>query len=167
MGFIKMTAKSKGNTFERKISKLLSDRFKALTGLDQSFRRNIDSGSFFGGSNQRRKITHDLDNACFGDIMCPVGFKFSLECKHYKTPPGLGVIVASKSKQWDGWLEQAEQDSENSGKRLMVIIKYNNIEEFVFLKESIDIDSIFNYGVYKAYRLSDLLNLPDDFFFES
>ena len=161
-----MTAKGKGNTFERKISKLLSERFKELTGIEQSFRRNIDSGSFFGGSNQRRKQTHNIENACFGDIMCPVAFKFSLECKHYKTPPGLGVVVNGKCKQWDTWLEQAEQDSTNSGKGLMVIIKYNNIDEIVFLKEKLEIDSIFNYGIYTAYRLDKILGMPDDFFFE-
>ncbi len=44
-----VNGKQKGNGFERKIANILSERFKEHTGLEQAFRRNIDSGSFFGG----------------------------------------------------------------------------------------------------------------------
>ena len=48
-----VNGKAKGNSYERKIANLLSARFKDYTGIDQSFRRNPDSGSYFGGQNQK------------------------------------------------------------------------------------------------------------------
>jgi hypothetical protein len=160
-------SKNKGNTFERKISKILSDRFKEITGLEQSFRRNIDSGSFFGGSNQSRAQTYDTTKATFGDIMCPEKFKFNLECKHYKTAPSFGIILKQENKQWDTWILQARQDCVNANQQMMLVIKYNGVDEFVFLEQTaLDLEPIFNYKEFKAYALSDLLLLSDSFFFE-
>lgn len=160
-------SKNKGNTFERKISKVLSDRFKEATGLEQSFRRNIDSGSFFGGSNQQRKDTYDTTKATFGDIMCPPGFKFNLECKHYKTAPSFGVLLKQENKQWDTWISQAKQDSVNADQHMMLIIKYNGVDEFVFLEDvDVSIEATFTYKGLKAYALSNLLTLDDSFFFD-
>jgi len=81
----KVNGKQKGNSFERKIANLLSDRFKEHTGIESSFRRNPDSGSFFGGSNHSRTEKYDTEFAIFGDLICPKSFAYSVECKHYKT----------------------------------------------------------------------------------
>ena len=70
-----VNGKSKGSSFERKISNLLSSRFEPVTGIKQAFRRNPDSGSFFGASNQKRKETHDLDHANFGELKMTNYFK--------------------------------------------------------------------------------------------
>ena len=162
-----MSAKEKGNIFERKVSKILSDRFKSITGIDQAFRRNIDSGSFFGGSNQKRVDTHDTSKATFGDIMCPEGFKFNLECKHYKTAPSFGVLFKQENKQWDKWLEQARQDSNHAGKLMMLIIKYNGIDEFVFVDQPITgVAETFRYKGAIGYNLTTLLGGADSEFFD-
>lgn len=163
----RVNGKSKGNTFERKIATLFSGRFAEITGIESSFRRNQDSGSFYGGSNQKRIATHDLDNAFFGDIICPKSFLYSIECKHYRTPPTVQSIISENVSMWDKWISQAKQDGISSSKKVMLIVKYNNTDELVFLSEKFDIKTIFTYKCNYIYRLQDVLLLEDSIFFNS
>jgi hypothetical protein len=165
-----VNGKSKGSTFERKIANLLSVRFETVTGLKQGFRRNTDSGSFFGGSNQRRVATHDLDHANFGDLICPNNFNYSVECKFYKTGPTFASIVKGKVTQWDDWLAQATQDASNSQKEMMLIIKYNGIDEIVFVNKQVaSLALVVPYkgatSIVYGYKLDDYLTLSDNVFF--
>lgn len=170
-----VNGKQKGNGFERKIANILSERFKEHTGLEQSFRRNIDSGSFFGGGNQFRTQTHDLTKASFGDIVTPPGFNYSVECKFYKTAPSFKSLLLQDIKQWDEWIAQAEQDCKNSNQEMALIIKYNNVEEIVLLdflkfttklaQTSINNDLPIRYKGYSVITLSTFLALPNTFFF--
>lgn len=161
-----MNSKNKGNTFERKISKILSERFYARTGIENSFRRNIDSGSFFGGSNVRRASTYDTSKATFGDIVCPEGFQFNLECKHYKSPPSFATVLKQELAQWNTWLDQARQDSIQAGLQMLVIIKYNGVDEFVFVAQPIpDTPVLFTYKDVFAYSLKTFLSQDDNVFF--
>jgi hypothetical protein len=161
-----MNSKDKGNGFERKISKIFSERFKIVTGKDQSFRRNIDSGSFFGGSNQKRTATHNLEKATFGDIMCPGNFLYNIECKHYKSPPSFNAILGQSCKEWDTWIKQSIQDSLNAEKKPLLIIKYNNVNEFVILQEiPNNLVYIMKYKNCYILTLETLLSLPDTEFF--
>lgn len=161
-----MNSKNKGNSFERKISKKLSERFKDITGIENSFRRNADSGSYFGGSNQKRTESYDTSKATFGDIICPESFKFSPECKHYKTPPSFNSIVKQDVKSWDDWISQASQDSRNSSKEFLLIVKYNGVNEIVFSDKNIDdLDILFKYKSWWIYSLDAFLSKEDNFFF--
>ena len=163
----KINGKSKGNGFERKIANLLSARFETETGLTKPFRRNADSGSYFGGSNQQRTQTHNLDFATFGDLICPKNFKFSIECKHYKTAPSFQSIINHNVTAWDGWLKQAIQDSESANKKMCLIIKYNNVDEFVLVADKLlDIYDYSKYKTWYLYKLTDFLAMPDSYFFE-
>lgn len=161
-----MNSKQKGNSFERKISNLLSDRFQEATGLEKAFRRNADSGSFFGRTNQSRIETHGTEHAQFGDIIAPDNFRFTVECKHYKEPPSLNAIIKQDWKQLDEWLEQAQQDGKNAGKDWMVIIKYNRIDEFVVLPETYDVfQPVIYYKGCVFVPLKEFLKGEDSFFF--
>jgi hypothetical protein len=163
-----VNSKNKGNTFERKISKILSERFEEHTGIAAAFRRNIDSGSFFGASNQRRIETHGTEHANFGDILTPEDFKFAVECKHYKTPPTFGAIIKGEYKLFDTWIDQAKQDAENAGKFWMIISKFNNVEEFVIIQPgfvSIQPKVVMRYKGSDIVPLKALLTEPDYFFF--
>jgi hypothetical protein len=160
----RLNSKNKGSNFERQTSKLLSNRFEKLLGIKNSFRKLQDSGSFFGGSNKQRIETYNLDYAVFGDIICPKNFKFSIECKHYKTPPTFKSIINQNVTQWDKWLQQALQDSNSSSKEMCLIVKYNNVDEIVFLTHS----PLEKYTMYKNYYivlLEDWLSLQDTYFF--
>jgi hypothetical protein len=162
-----MNSKNKGNTFERKVANLLSKRFETKTGIKKSFRRNADSGSFFGGINQNRIETHNTETAAFGDLICPKTFVYCLECKHYKTAPSMLNIMQEKCTGWDKWLVQAEQDSSNANKKMALIIKYNNVDEIVILKEPITGIRHILYKQYFVMFLSPFLDQSDDHFFEN
>ena len=164
----KTNGKNKGSAFERKIANQLSKRFQLTTGLISAFRRNIDSGSFFGGSNQKRTVTHDLDHAVFGDLVCPKTFKFSIECKHYKSAPSFQSMVNHKVSQWDGWIKQAMQDAEQAKKQMALIIKYNNVDEIVVVQSQLPINARYiKYQDFLIYLLEDFLKCSDDFYFSS
>ena len=161
-----VNGKNKGNSQERKLANLLSKRFESVTGLAQGFRRNPDSGSFFGASNQKRKETHDTTHAHFGDLICPDNFKFSVESKFYKAGPTFAAIVKGKIAQWDIWMAQAKQDAVNSKKDVMLIIKYNGIDELVFVEKQVTgITLIITYNNMYGYKLDDYLQLNNNHFF--
>lgn len=162
-----VNGKQKGNSFERKIANLLSDRFKEKTGLESSFRRNPDSGSFFGGQNQSRTETYDTEYAVFGDLICPRNFNFSIECKNYKTPPSFSSIIKQDCKQLDTWIAQATQDARNAKKLTALIIKYNNVQDIVVLNDLFgSLKSIINYKEYHIVTLESFLSQSDEYFFD-
>lgn len=163
-----VNSKNKGNSYERKIAKALSERFEAHTGLTSAFRRNADSGSFFGATNQKRIVDHGTEHANFGDILVPSDFKFEVECKHYKTPPSFGSIIKGEYKLFDTWIDQAKQDAENAGKSWMVIAKFNNVDEFVIMEpNSAPQDKlVMRYKGNDIVPLKGLLDEPDTFFFK-
>jgi hypothetical protein len=160
-----INSKNKGNTFERKIANLLSKRFEEKTGLKSAYKRNADSGSYFGGKNQQRIETHGTENANFGDIICPKSFAYSIECKHYKQAPSMSNIMQQNCKDWDLWIGQAEQDSKNSGKKMSIIIKYNNVEEIVILSEQVPLVYNMPYKHCFVVLLKDYLKQDDSVFF--
>lgn len=142
-------SKQKGNSFERKISNALSARFAEYLGIESGFRRNIDSGSFFGASNQKRIETHLTESVTFGDIMTPSNFRFAIECKHYKTAPSFSSMAKQEYKLFDTWIEQASQDARNADKEMLVIAKFNGIPEFVIV-QGIDPRA---FAIYKGHSL--------------
>lgn len=162
----KVNGKAKGNSYERSVSNKLSERFAEYTGIEKSFRRNADSGSFFGASNQKRIAEYDTSKATFGDIITPDNFRYAIECKNYKTAPTFKSLVTDKVSQWDDWLKQASQDAVNSNKDMLLIIKYNNVEEVAFMKDFPSSDKIIlTYNEYNLVKLHDLLSLTDSHFF--
>jgi hypothetical protein len=161
-----VNGKSKGNSQERKLANLFSKRFEYVTGIPQAFRRNPDSGSFWGATNQKRIETHDVAHAHFGDLICPDNFKFSIESKFYKSGPTFSAIIKGKITQWDNWIAQAKQDAINSKKEMMLIIKYNGVDEIVFLSAPVlSLNLILPYKDVYGYLLEDVLALPDNIFF--
>ena len=161
-----VNSKQKGNSFELKTAKILSERFEQIIGVPKGFRRNIDSGSYFGGKNQGRIATHGLEKAEFGDIISPANFKFEIECKHYKTPPSFSMMLNQDCKMIDEWIKKAEQDSINAGKDFMIIMKFNNVVESVVLDKLFgNLVSVMNYKKYFIVKLEDLLAQDDSHFF--
>lgn len=162
-----MNSKNKGNTYERKVSNLLSGRFKSLLNEDKGFRRNPDSGSYFGGSNSTKLQTHNLDYAVFGDIICPKHFKFTIECKHYKSPPTFNSLINQKITAWDEWIDQAVQDSQSAGKKPLLIIKYNNVPDLILITDLLPNGHIIlTYNGFNLYKLDELMQQPDTYFFD-
>jgi hypothetical protein len=164
---VPVNGKQKGNRFERDIANTLSTRFREHTGIEQAFRRNPDSGSFFGGKNVERAATHDTEWAIYGDLICPRKFKFAVECKNYKTAPILNAILTSSVTDWDGWISQARQDATAAGKEMMLIIKYNRTAIMaIFNKGVVKLPVAMRYKDTEIFMFDDILRLDDSFFFE-
>lgn len=161
----KINSKQKGSVYERKIANMLSERFEPVTGVKTAFRRNPDSGAFFGGTNVARTQTHDVERANFGDIICPKEFAYSVECKHYKSPPTFSALTKGKVTQWDEWLQQASQDAQSSHKEMALVIKYNNVDDVVFLDKPAEIPEVLRYKGYFMYLLKDFIALDNKIFF--
>ena len=166
-----VNGKQKGNSFERKIANKLSDRFSTYTGIEKPFRRNPDSGSFFGGSNLNRKDVYDTEWAVYGDLICPKNFNFTIECKHYQKAPSLDSILKQSVKDWDLWISQAEQDSKACEKDYIIILKYNNTEIMAMVARD-NYLGVFKHGPIMYYKdveihlLDTILQVDDPFFFE-
>ena len=164
----RVNGKNKGNSYERKIANLLSERFAPYLGVTTGFRRNSDSGSYFGGTNQSRTQTHSLDYAVFGDLICPKNFRYVVECKHYKTPPSWSGFLNGEVRQWDDWIAQNTQDSVNAARPGALIVKYNNVPDLVFLEQEVSaLRRCFQYRVRHVYLLTDWLNQTDSEFFST
>jgi hypothetical protein len=160
----------KGANFEREVAKIFSVRFRDYLGVEQGFLRNTTSGSVFGGKNSHRldKVVEGRKDS--GDILTPPGFRFSIECKHYKTPPSFGSIWKSVG-EWEGWLRQA---SLCGRKAYMLIVKYNNVQELAFFGVNKP-DEFYPYpmlifscedvGIVQCMPLSEVLKFPDEWFF--
>jgi hypothetical protein len=162
-----INSKNKGNTFERKIANVLSKRFSEITNIPNSFRRNPDSGSMFGGRNKIKVTTHDLDKACFGDIIGPANFRYNVECKHYRQAPSFASLLIDETvRDWDVWIAQATQDCLNSGGQLAIIVKYNNTKEIVILAVlPANVPCILTYKGHFVVPLERFLACPDAQFF--
>lgn len=159
-------SKQKGNAFERKIAKTFSDKFSERFNGKESFRRSVTSGASFGGSNSINAETmleeHQID---IGDIMTPRQFKFTIECKHYKTPVSINGLF-SNDKKLDEWIEQSVLQAKLAKKDFLLIIKWNDVKEIVITPVKVEsIENYHYYNKYYIYRLEDLLKLPDSFFF--
>jgi len=164
----KVNGKQKGNRFERDIANMFSERFAEYTGIEQSFRRNPDSGSFFGGKNVARAETHDTDWAVYGDLICPKAFRFVVECKNYKAPPTFKSLTENNVSEWDGWLEQVRADAVACGKHPMLIIKYNNVPTFVLIDlPDIESEYVIEYGGARLFPIATVLEEDDPFFFNT
>lgn len=162
-------SKQKGNRFEADVAKTLSERFQERLGVEVGFRRTLDSGAFYGGSNATKTETHNLDYAVFGDIVSPRDFRFIIECKHYSTAPKLNSLFDGYA-EWDGWIGEAEYDSKTSGKDWVLVMKYNHVKPMVIIEtKHLDLSLFSHHIIYKTsysvIRFEEFLKLEENFFF--
>jgi hypothetical protein len=156
----KINSKNKGNRGENELCKIFSERFSPI-----KFKRNVSSGSLFGGSNriQAEGIDSGIVNALVGDIIVPPNFIFSIESKSYKEISFWDLF--NKSSDLHQWFEQAEGDAEFSKRKPMIVAKFNNKQRICFLKDKLE-GYVFEHMGWYCYWLSEILNQEDDFFLE-
>lgn len=102
-------SKVKGNSFERKVCKILNEHFQT-----QEFCRSPGSGAFAN--------THKLPEQfkIYGDLLTPKNFKYSIEIKKGYSDISVSDIFDKKSKLWM-FVRQSKSDA-NSGKRKWMVI---------------------------------------------
>lgn len=164
-------SKKKGNRGELELCKVLTKRFEP-----REFTRTIGSGNRW---SQVKYVKKDF----LGDIVCPDGFRFVVECKHgYDID--LHFLMDRKNKQLDDFLKQAGDDSRRSGLPTILCWKKNHYPWIVFIQKT-ELDqtkseaqwdltnfaecclTAFHYHEWMAISLNQLLKLPDEFFFSS
>ena len=154
----RINSRTKGNTFERQIAKLLNDRFNTT-----EFSRTPGSGAF--------ATTHTLPDhlKIYGDLITPQNFKYCIECKKGYNKENLYSLYNYSSDFW-GFIDQCEKDSQKCCKIPMVLFKQDRHPTLAIVPayihyhtnpikyiEIIKTDLI----KYKIYLLEDLLKESD------
>ncbi len=153
-------SRTKGNTFERQVAKILNDRFKTT-----EFSRSPGSGAF--------ATTHKLPEhlKIYGDLITPEKFKFCIECKKGYNHLNLYSLYNYSSDFWN-FLEQCEKDSEKCSKIPMVIFKQDRQPTLAILpsttpfEENLKYIEIHKNKTYKVYLFEELIKCWDSMWFD-
>ena len=159
----RVNSRTKGSTFERKISQTLNDRFNT-----SEFSRSPGSGAF--------ATTHTLPEhlKIYGDLITPENFKYCIECKKGYNKENLYSLYNYSSDFW-GFLEQCEKDSGKCDKIPMVIFKQDRQPTLAIIPNHVPTNKLQQYiemskeeppctkRVYRIYKFEDLLKDYDSF----
>ena len=157
----KINSRTKGNTFERKVAKILNDRFNTT-----DFCRSPGSGAF--------ATTHKLPEhiQVYGDLITPKDFKFIIECKKGYNKEGICDAFNPKSGLHK-MLMQAMRDGRSAGKPFMLIIGQDRKEPIVITNGSRFgyvgdyLEGDFGLGVVLIAPLKEYLASPDHLFVDT
>ena len=153
-------SRTKGNTFERQIAKILNDRFNTT-----EFSRSPGSGAF--------ATTHSLPEhlKIYGDLITPEKFKFCIECKKGYNNLNLYSLYNNSSELWK-FIEQSEKDSKKCSKLPMVIFKQDRqpvlaiIPKGIAFEENIKYIEIHKNKTYRVYLFDELIKCWDSMWFD-
>ena len=153
-------SKAKGSSFERKVAKILNERFNT-----NEFARTPGSGAF--------ATTHTLPKhlQIWGDLITPENFKYIFECKSGYNNEGIHSLINPKSRLW-GWVTQMERDAESAEKPSILLIYQDRKPIITFIKYKEEIEKsintysivIINNNKYILLYLTDLLGMDDSLF---
>jgi len=152
-------SRTKGNTFERKVCKILNEHFKTT-----EFIRSPGSGAF--------STTHKLpEHLMFsGDLITPKSFKFTIECKKGYNKENIGSLFNPKSDLMS-FIAQAEKDSVKINKNFLLVFQQDRKDILCLFneKKSLTLATYaenkthvflnFNNNRYMICKLEDLLEI--------
>lgn len=157
----KRKGKPKGNSFERKLAKELNDRFKT-----KEFTRSPGSGGF---ATSHINLPEHMQVQ--GDLITPLNFRFVIEAKcGYDL--NINSLFSKKSKLYE-FIRQSKKEKELSKKEWLLIYKKDYCDPIVFMENNkketkLNVSNFFvlqNKIICCPWK--DLLQQPDDFFFNS
>lgn len=165
--------KQKGSGFENQVAKKLSAALDPL-----KFIRTQGSGARVGGKNFEtigKMFGADALKLFVGDVVpvnereCGHSFKFSVECKFYKTPDSFPSLVAGSANIFK-WMQEAEEDAVKIKRNAVLIFKWNNVNTFAATYfetpcHKLIIDALSGKKIFVSY-LDELLTYPN-FWYES
>ena len=126
--------KKKGNAFEGQIAKKLSGALAPLT-----FIRSPGSGARVGGKNYEafgKMFGEDAMKLFVADVVatnerdCGLNFKWSIECKSYKSSDSFETMVAGNANIFK-WFEESVTDAEKTNREPILVFKWNNTPVYV------------------------------------
>lgn len=136
-------SKTKGNSYELKISKKLAEKLAPL-----KFIRVPGSGARVGGVNFEKfgsLFSQDSLSIFVGDVVASneseVGMKckVSIECKSYAKVDSFSLLMLGSSKIFE-WMRESEIDAEKTGKTPILLFKWNRTDDYIaspFLPDSV------------------------------
>lgn len=131
--------KAKGNGFESQIAKKLTKALDPLT-----FIRTPGSGARLGGKNFEtfsKMFGEEATKLFTGDVAVTnekdvgLNFRFSIECKSYKTPDGFTSMVNGTANVFK-WMDESVVDAQKINKTPLLVFKWNHTPVFVAMLES-------------------------------
>ena len=155
----KLNSGRKGKNVERNLCKLLNERFGG------GFSRSVGSGNRWSQVANMPKHAKDVFS---GDLVVPPGFFFSIESKGGYEDIDLNSALDGGSAELDAFLKQATHDSEQCGRKPMLVWKKNHKPWLAFLRTADLSHQNWEYRLiyreWSAVTLKDLLSLEDSFF---
>ena len=149
----RINSRNKGNTFERKMAKMLNARFGV-----KEFNRSPGSGAY--------ATTHSLPEhlKIHGDLITPKDFKFCIECKKGYNNENIYSLLDYSSDLW-GFIAQCEKDSEKSCKMPLILYQQDRrpilaITRSNSFDQSIPHISIKKDLAYDIYKLDAIIQEP-------
>ncbi len=158
----KVNSKDKGVRGESDLCDTLSARFPN----HKKFFRVVGSGARVSQVNMSEQMQH----AFVGDVVCPEGFLFTIECKYGYKDYDLSAAFEKKLKGLDEFLEQAEKDAGRIGKKPLMCWRKPRQGWLSFMRTCDEPPLPFAVKLYYhewvCIPLTELLGkAPDDFFF--
>lgn len=165
----RVDSKAKGKSFEGEIAKILSKELAPY-----QFKRVLHSGAILGGKNavNMDQYSQALANLFIGDVVCindsewDSKFRFSIECKFYKTPEGLDNFLGVVNSNIPKWYEEAVVDAKKVNKTPLLIVKYNRSSIYCIISDDYSLAPLEHYvhlrkEKLKIFLLSDVIKYKD------
>jgi Holliday junction resolvase len=154
----RMNSGRKGKSGERTLAKILSERFVG----HEPFSRVIGSGNRWA----QVTMTEAAKNVMTGDLVCPAGFRFCIECKYGYDDIDLANALDGGNKQLDSFLKQAEDDAGRAKREPLLCWRKPRQAWVAFTKIEIpEATYQVRYRDWWGLSLNCLLTQPDSFFF--
>ena len=149
----RVNSKRKGSTFERKIAKMMNERFET-----KEFSRTPGSGAF---ATSHKNLPENLRIS--GDLITPITFPFVVECKN-----GYDVQLDDLFKRksdFHSFVKQAQGDAKGANKDWMVIYQKTRRMALVVVGKPYGVTpEISLNGKYFIYPLDEFLKLSNEVF---
>lgn len=158
----RMKSGDKGKRIERELASILENRF------NKPFSRSVGSGNRWG---QVSNMPQHAKDTFSGDIVCPEGFRFVIECKGGYEDIDLVTLFAGKNALLDSFLEQSAKEADRSGRQPLLLWRKNRKPWLAFLPENAAPTQSPNSVARMYYKkwivlpMVDLLSIDDSFFF--
>jgi hypothetical protein len=155
----KIDSGKKGKSAERELVRILSERF------GDGFSRSVGSGNRWG---QVAHLPVHARETLTGDLCCPTGFRFVLECKCGYDSIDLVSALSSGSVLLNSFLGQVVDDSTRCGRLPLLLWKRSRRPWLAFVRTcdlppDLDCDRLLYRG-WSALPLDRLLQLDDSYF---
>lgn len=153
----KVNSKGKGNRGELNLCRILCQRFPDK----EAFFRVVGSGNRWS----QVTLSKHAQDVLTADIVCPPGFRYSIECKYGYDDIELCSIFEGGHKLIDEFLEKTARDADKVKKEPMLCWRKPRYPWLAFIKVSQQTEFMMRYKDWYVVALSELLKQEDSFFF--